>query len=65
VVQTLHLDRNSYLPFPMIFITSFALAALSWNILEKPFLNLKRFFVSKPVRPDRTRNSSALATGQK
>ena len=48
MVQTLHLDRNPYLPFPIIFITSFALAALSWNILEKPFLNLKRFFESKP-----------------
>ena len=65
VLQTLHLDRNPYLPFPIIFITSFALAALSWNMLEKPFLNLKRFFESKPVRPDRAGDSSALATGEK
>jgi peptidoglycan/LPS O-acetylase OafA/YrhL len=65
VVQTLHLDRNPYLPFPIIFIMSFALAALSWNILEKPFLNLKRFFESNLVLPDRAHNSSTLATGEK
>jgi len=47
MVEVLHLDRNPYLPLPVIFVLSYALAALSWNILEKPFLNLKRFFESK------------------
>ena len=45
VVQLLHLDRHhSWLPFPFIFVASYALAALSWNLLEKPFLSLKQLF---------------------
>ncbi len=60
IVQTLHLDRNPYLPLPIIFVASFALAALSWNLLEKPFLNLKRFFESKPIRLDNVTGDSAL-----
>ena len=47
-VQTLHLDRHALLPFPFIFVMSYVLAALSSNLLEKPFLRLKRFFESKP-----------------
>jgi len=62
LVQTLRLDRNPYLPLPIIFVTSFALAALSWNLLEQPFLKLKRFFDSKPLDRDRANSSSALAT---
>jgi len=62
LVQTLRLDRNPYLPLPIIFVTSFGLAALSWNLLEKPFLKLKRFFDSKPLDRDRANSSSALAT---
>lgn len=50
VVQTLHLDRHPYLPLPFIFISSYVLATLSWNLLEKPFLSLKRFFEPKPGR---------------
>ncbi len=62
LVQTLRLDRNPYLPLPIIFVTSFGLAALSWNLLEKPFLKLKRFFDSKPLDTDRAHSSSGLAT---
>lgn len=47
MVQSLRLDRNPYVPLPLIFVLSYALAALSWNILEKPLLNLKRFFESR------------------
>jgi peptidoglycan/LPS O-acetylase OafA/YrhL len=44
LVQALQLDRHPWVPLPFIFVTSYALAALSWTLLEKPFLGLKRFF---------------------
>jgi peptidoglycan/LPS O-acetylase OafA/YrhL len=52
MVQALHLDKWPALPLAIIFLASYALAALSWNLLEKPFLNLKRFFASKPTVTD-------------
>jgi len=52
MVQVLHLDRHRFPPVLIILVTSYALAMLSWNLLEKPFLNLKRFFNPKPFRPD-------------
>jgi peptidoglycan/LPS O-acetylase OafA/YrhL len=62
MVQALHLDRYPYLLLPIILAVSYALAALSWNLLEKPFLSLKRFFDSKPLCTDRANSSSRLAT---
>jgi peptidoglycan/LPS O-acetylase OafA/YrhL len=52
MVQALRLDRYPFLVVPVILLTSYALAALSWHLLEKPFLWLKRFFESRPVRND-------------
>lgn len=48
-VQAFHLSPNPLL-MPVCVIASFALAALSWNLLESPFLSLKRFFVPAPVK---------------
>jgi peptidoglycan/LPS O-acetylase OafA/YrhL len=62
MVQVMHLDRRPYLPLPIILVASYVLAALSWNLLEKPFLSLKRFFDSKPPSTDRANRSSGLAT---
>ena len=53
IVQSFRLDRYPFLVMPIILLTSYAAAALSWNLLEKPFLRLKRFFESKPVLKDR------------
>jgi peptidoglycan/LPS O-acetylase OafA/YrhL len=61
MVEVLHLEGHPYLPMPIIFVMSYVLAALSWNLLEKPFLSLKRFFDSKPLRTDRANSSSGLA----
>ena len=52
LAQSLHLDRYPGLAFPVIFAAAFLLAFLSWNLLEKPFLGLKRFFRSAPSAPD-------------
>jgi peptidoglycan/LPS O-acetylase OafA/YrhL len=61
MVQALHLDRHPYLPLPFIFVASYGLAALSWNLLERPFLNLKRFFPARPARFDQPNGPSAIA----
>jgi peptidoglycan/LPS O-acetylase OafA/YrhL len=43
-VQMLGLDRRAWVPAPFILVTSYALAMVSWNLLEKPSLKLKRYF---------------------
>jgi peptidoglycan/LPS O-acetylase OafA/YrhL len=48
LAQSFHLDRHPFLLLPCIFVASYALAALSWVLLEKPFLRLKRFFPGRP-----------------
>jgi peptidoglycan/LPS O-acetylase OafA/YrhL len=50
--QGFHLDRHSLLVLPIAILASYALAAVSWNLLEKPFLRLKRFFEPRPLHPD-------------
>ena len=60
VVQTLHLDQHPPLALLIILVMSYALAALSWNLLEKPFLNLKRFFASNALRRNRASGATAL-----
>ena len=44
VVKTLHLEKYPLLAFPASTAATIAMAALSWNVLEKPFLRMKRFF---------------------
>jgi peptidoglycan/LPS O-acetylase OafA/YrhL len=48
LAQSLHVDRHPALILPVIFAGSYAAAALSWNLLEKPFLRLKRSFAAEP-----------------
>ena len=52
--KTFHLDQHQFLALPITTATTFALAALSWNLLEKPFLRLKRFFEVGKISPDQT-----------
>lgn len=61
MVEVLHVERHPYLPMPIIFVMTYILAALSWRLLEKPFLRLKRHFQLKPPRMDRQVGPSGLA----
>ena len=48
--MSLHFDRHPALVLPLTAAATYGLAMLSWNLLEKPFLRLKRFFeMERPV----------------
>jgi peptidoglycan/LPS O-acetylase OafA/YrhL len=47
-----HLDRHPTLALPLGIVAAYALATLSWQVLEKPFLALKRFFAPEPKLPE-------------
>jgi peptidoglycan/LPS O-acetylase OafA/YrhL len=48
VIKAFRLERFPLLAFSMAVAITFAMSALSWSILEKPFLRLKRFSNSPP-----------------
>jgi peptidoglycan/LPS O-acetylase OafA/YrhL len=43
-VKAFHLGKPPILGFSITAVATYALAVLSWNLLEQPFLRLKRFF---------------------
>ncbi len=43
-VKTLHLDSHAVLAFAITVAATYAMASLSWNLIEKPILRLKRLF---------------------
>jgi peptidoglycan/LPS O-acetylase OafA/YrhL len=52
--KSLHLDQHQFLALPITAAATYALAALSWNFLEKPALKLKRFFETENDNPPLT-----------
>ena len=52
--KTFHLDQYQFLALPITTAATYAMAAASWNVLEKPFLRLKRFFEARTIRPDQS-----------
>jgi len=48
-VKSFHMDQHPFLALPLTTAATYGIAALSWNLLEKPFLRLKRFFEARPV----------------
>jgi peptidoglycan/LPS O-acetylase OafA/YrhL len=62
VAQTFRLDRHPLLALPVALLASYVMAAFSWNVLEKPFLRLKRFFEPAPGRPEPVNNRFVLAS---
>jgi peptidoglycan/LPS O-acetylase OafA/YrhL len=51
--KTFHLDQHQFLALPTTTAATYAMAALSWSFLEKPFLSLKRFFEVRTNGQDR------------
>jgi len=49
--QSLHLDGHPPIVLPVAALTTYVLAIISWNVLEKPFLKMKRFFEWKAPEP--------------
>lgn len=47
LAKTFHLEKHQLLAPLITTAATYAAAALSWNVLEKPFLKLKRFFEAK------------------
>jgi peptidoglycan/LPS O-acetylase OafA/YrhL len=47
IVKAAHLDKHPLLAFLLATTATYALASLSWKLLEQPFLRFKRFFEGK------------------
>jgi len=54
-------NRYPLLALPILLAWCYAMAALSWNLLEKPFLRLKRFFEAKAAPSGPANRKLALA----
>jgi peptidoglycan/LPS O-acetylase OafA/YrhL len=57
--QSLHLDSHPIITLSLTALTTFGLAVISRNVLEKPFLRLKRFF--EVQAPESTTQEPVLA----
>jgi peptidoglycan/LPS O-acetylase OafA/YrhL len=44
-----HFDKHGFLGLPLTTAVTYAMAAVSWNVLEKPALKLKRFFAPRAI----------------
>jgi peptidoglycan/LPS O-acetylase OafA/YrhL len=62
--KTFHLDKHPFLALPLTVAATYSMAALSWNLLEKPFLRLKRFFEPRTIPPGQNGGLSKLAEGE-
>ncbi len=52
LAKTFRLDQHPFLAFSITTAATYILAAMSWNLLEKPFLRLKARFEAKHLRLD-------------
>ena len=61
LAKAFHVDRHPLLALPILLAACYAIAALSWTLLEKPFLRLKRYFEAKPAVSGPANRRLALA----
>lgn len=62
---TQNFDKYPLISAPILFASAYGIAALSWNFLEKPFLNLKRYFVTRPAsQPQKFRTAVSSGVNQ-
>ena len=58
-----HFKNYSFFSAPILLAAAYGIAALSWNLLEKPFLKLKRFFITNPQRlAERAESATGLGS---
>jgi len=60
-VKAIHLSRYPLLVLPVALLVAYTLAVLSWCLLERQFLALKRFF--EPGTPGRSEKELAVVAG--
>jgi peptidoglycan/LPS O-acetylase OafA/YrhL len=48
-VKTFHFDKHQFLALPITAVATYAMATISWILLERPILKLKHFF--EPMAP--------------
>lgn len=51
MLQSLHLDKSPWITFSVSAAVTYVAAVISWNVLEKPCLRLKRFFEASGTAP--------------
>jgi peptidoglycan/LPS O-acetylase OafA/YrhL len=62
VVKVSHLEKYPFLAFSIASAATYSMAILSWNLLEKPFIRLKRFFDGTTTSQDPTTDGIVDAT---
>jgi len=62
IVKAFHLEKDPFLAFPFTVAATYIMAGLSWNLLEKPFLKLKRFFDGTTTSRNHTVEETVKAT---
>ena len=62
--KAFHLDKHQLLALPITTAATYAMAAISWNLLEKPTLRLKRFFEPKAISPRQTNGGLLSLAGR-
>jgi peptidoglycan/LPS O-acetylase OafA/YrhL len=61
-IKAVHLENYPFLAFSITAGATYAMAVVSWNLLEKPFLRLKRFFDGTASSQNHTTDGAVKVT---